>query len=206
MMIFAFIIISGTLAGFILGMSTVWLDNSLEQLHLFFLFAILSAILTIGIIWEIPLILSDICAGLLFLLIFPIVEEVRRREIRFRSWQLSLYGMIMGFIIDFILYPYVLLITTNPGSGKKALIVAESVAPFVALMTRAVFFSSLDAFTIFLIAALIIFGTTLISIWCISHYVISFMPKHYLNLLVSVMFLAMGAIMLTLSAIHKNTN
>lgn len=170
------------------------------------LFSIPAAVAGANVLWRMPAALSDLCIGLFFLLLGPLMYEARRRRLTLSGWQLGLCGLVTGFLtgVVFSTGPLTIPIFAGYGLVKETLIATESAASLIVFLTKASTFSAVGALPLFVVVAGLLVGAAMIAGIFVSKHFISRMPERYFTLAVSAMLVVAGISMIYNGLTHAH--
>jgi len=159
--------------------------------------AIPGAVLGANTLWALPPKVSNICIGIFFLALVPLMAWSRKHNLRLNSGQLALCGLVVGFLTGMVFStgPMTVPIFSGFGLVKQGLIATESAASLIVILTKTSTFGVIGALPLSVILGGIFVGASQISGIYLSKGLVSRMPTKIFHLLVSLMMLAAGASM-----------
>jgi len=156
--------------------------------------AIPGAVLGANTLWRMPEKISDLCIGIFFLLLVPLMYWSRKHNLRLNTWQLASCGLVVGFLTGMVFStgPMTVPIFSGYGLVKQGLIATESAAALIVFVPKTSTFGAIGALPLSVILCGLFVGASQISGIYLSKGLVSRMPTRLFHLLVSAMMVAAG--------------
>lgn len=160
--------------------------------------AIPGAVLGANTLWQLPAKVSNICIGIFFLLLVPLMFWTRKHNLRLSTWQLAVGGLVVGFLTGMVFSTGPLTVPLFAGYGlvKQGLIATESAASFIVFVTKTSTFGAIGALPLSVILSGLLVGAAQISGIYLSKGLVARMPAKVFHLLVAGMMVMAGGSML----------
>ncbi|ACR69868.2 hypothetical protein NT01EI_2700 [Edwardsiella ictaluri 93-146] len=142
-------------------------------------------------LWVLPTDITDVIIACFFILLIPWRRWAKVRNFSITNWQLSIAGVILGFLtgVVFSTGPLTVPLFSFYGLTKGVLLSTEAAASFVIYISKSITFSTIGALPVNIIASGILVGSSIAIGVCLGKVFVLKMPYYIFEILIDLMLI-----------------